>query len=356
MSEPKPLSRLPKLPFYFANLVLAAIAAYVLYRLGTFDGPWEFGLVAGALLIAAFGAWISVIPWLADHKAELKLADSSNLASSLQQFRGIESVAEEIRRATSQWQGVHESSAKTLQAAGEISERMKAEAAGFMKFMEKANDQERAHLRLEVEKMKRSEGDWLKVLVQIMDHVHALTLAGERSGQPSLISQLQQFQSSCRDVARRVGVVPYIPALGEPFDERGHQLMDPNFKPPAEAKVGEVLATGFMYQGQLLRRALVLLANPEETSTLAPSQPGEPVEPPESGPEDEPLQPADVSPEDPVEQKGWEEPGETTQAEPPAEPAPENAPGEAPQPSTPKPSPSPEPPEKDRGPEQLRLV
>ena len=41
---------------------------------------------------------------------------------------------------------------------------MTAEARAFQQFLDKANDTERNHLRLEVEKLRRAEGDWLQVL------------------------------------------------------------------------------------------------------------------------------------------------------------------------------------------------
>ena len=58
-------------------------------------------------------------------------------------------------------------------------------------------------VRLEVEKLRRAEGEWLQVLVRVLDHVYALHLGALRSGQPNLIEQLSNFQNACRDAARR---------------------------------------------------------------------------------------------------------------------------------------------------------
>ena len=41
-------------------------------------------------------------------------------------------------------------------------------------FLAKANDSEKGFLRLEVDKLKRAEGEWLQTLVRILDHVNAL--------------------------------------------------------------------------------------------------------------------------------------------------------------------------------------
>jgi molecular chaperone GrpE (heat shock protein) len=122
------------------------------------------------------------------------------------------------------------------------------------------------------------EGDWIKVAVAMLDHVFAITRAAERSGQANVIAQTQQLQIACRDVARRIGLAPYIPAIAEPFDGRAHQIPDSEYTPPAGAKVGAVLATGFTYQGQLLRRAVVMLEgeDPRETATGASTKAPEP--------------------------------------------------------------------------------
>ena len=78
--------------------------------------------------------------------------------------------------------------------------------------------------------------------------------------QPRLIEQLTQFQSACRDAARRLGLLPFIAAPGENFDAQRHQTTDGK-SPPPEAKVQETVATGFTFQGRLVRPAAVVLAS-----------------------------------------------------------------------------------------------
>ena len=114
-------------------------------------------------------------------------------------------------------------------------------------------------MRLEVEKLRRMEGDWIKVTVQMLDHIYAIFRAAERSGQQTLITQLGQFQNACRDVARRMGLAPFMPVIGEAFDARAHQLPDPKMQGNEGAAIQDVMACGYTYQGQLLRRALVVL-------------------------------------------------------------------------------------------------
>ena len=259
MSEQHGSVRLAKWPFYLADFLLSGVVVLVLYRLGTFQGTNEMLIVVACLIVAAIAAWISILPWLKEHHASVDLGESANLKSSVEQIKGIEKTADLIRQSNAQWQGVQEASTKTVASAREISERMRVEAEEFMKFMANAHDQERAGLRLEVEKLRRMEGDWIKVSVQILDHVYALFRAAVRSGQQNLIGQLSQFQSACRDVARRMGLAPFMPEIGENFDLRAHQLADPQAAAPEGARIRDVLAPGFTYQGQMLRRSLVLL-------------------------------------------------------------------------------------------------
>jgi molecular chaperone GrpE (heat shock protein) len=267
MSQDHSPTGLPKWPFYFADAVLSAIALYVIYSLGTIQGSAETAVAVACVLAAAVAAWISILPWLKEHATRAATADSQNLKSSLEQIQDLESIATLIRNANSQWQGVQDASGRTVSAAQQIAEKMKLETAEFMKFIEQAQDSERTNLRLEVEKLKRMEGEWLKTTVQILDHIYAVNQAAIRSGQQNLVTQLQQFQNACRDVARRMGLVPFVPVPSEDFNPQTHQLPDPKFTPPENAKVGEVLAMGFTYQGQLLRRALVLLEQSDLPAT-----------------------------------------------------------------------------------------
>jgi molecular chaperone GrpE (heat shock protein) len=91
----------------------------------------------------------------------------------------------------------------------------------------------------------------------MLDHVHALHQAGVRSGQPSLREQLSHFQNACREIARRVGLVPFEANGDDPFDEKVHQLIEPDGQPLEQARVAETVAAGYTFQGQLLRRSLV---------------------------------------------------------------------------------------------------
>ncbi len=247
---------LTKWPFYATDLLLLGLAIWILGHYPHPLAPWPATLLVACVAAACFlGVW----PHRLEYQTAVKLAEAGALTDVVAEIRNAQTVAEQIRLATAQWQGVQDHSGKAVSAAKEIGERMAAEARAFSEFLEKANDSEKATLRLEVEKLRRGEGQWLQVLVHLLDHVFALYQAGARSGQPSLQQQLGQFQEACRDIARRVGLTPFEAAPDTTFDAERHQVVDGQPQPPPDTRIAQTLATGYTFQGQLLRRSVVEL-------------------------------------------------------------------------------------------------
>jgi len=270
MSE-SPAPRISRLPFLVADALFLGIAGYISY---TSEHPLE--LWQGSIIFAsvAAGAWCSFIPFTKQFNADLKRAESSDLVDAVSQVRNIESVARQIQQATSQWQEVQEHAAKTSTAAKDVADRMTHEIKSFASFMEKANHTERQHLRLEIEKLRRAESEWLQANVRILDHVFALYAAAVHSRQPALIEQIGQFQDTCVDALRRVGLTPFAPRPDEPYNPEAHNLA-PNAPPaPAGSPLGATLAPGFTFQGQLLRKPLVA-PRPPTPQQPEPSQPAD---------------------------------------------------------------------------------
>jgi molecular chaperone GrpE (heat shock protein) len=264
LAEPK----LAKWPFIMGDVMLAGLAVWFLLTAGPLS-LWPMVVVAACLFA---GAWVSLTPFLLEYRAAVKLCESKLLNSTVAQIQKLEQVGSQIGNATAQWMAAHELAEKTAQTAREIAERMSVESKAFMQFLEKADQTEKNHLRLEVEKLHRAEDEWLKVITAILDHVHALYQAAVRSGQPGLIEQLGNFQMACRDVVRRVGLVPFEVDSDVSFDPNVHQLVNAETKPPAQSSISRTIATGYTYQGQLLRRALVEL-QPLTPIPQAPRQP-----------------------------------------------------------------------------------
>ena len=268
--------KIPKWPFLLANAVLLAVAAAVTYKAAHPISDLQIGLATGGV---ALGALLGCLPFILDYRATKKLIEVNAVTTVAAQLHDLKTYSAQIAAATDQWARVQEATRgntdKTVTAAAEIAERMRMEIQEFNEFQVKLNDTEKSALRLEVEKLRRTEGEWLQVVARILDHIFALHNAAVRSGQSELAEQIGSFQNACRDAARRVGVTPFNAAPEEKFDAqkfRAHGVENP----PAEAVIAETLAPGLTFQGRLIRPALVRLhdnaAPTKETTETAPGK------------------------------------------------------------------------------------
>jgi molecular chaperone GrpE (heat shock protein) len=248
--------KLSKWPFLLGDGLLVGMACFITYQSRPVLGHWELCFV---VLCIVGGALLGIAPFLLEYDARVKVAEASGLTTVVSQLKNLEGLAGQISGATGLWQNAQDAADKTARSAGEIAERMTTEVQSFTEFMQRANDSERATLRLEVEKLRRAEADWLQVLVRTLDHVFALHQGALRSGQPALIEQVSNFQNACRDAARRVGLTPFAAQEAEPFDAQRHQLIEEGATPPPDAVVSDTVATGYTFQGRLVRPALVRL-------------------------------------------------------------------------------------------------
>ena len=249
-------SKVPKWPFFLGDAFLLG-AAYFIYLQTRFPmGAWQLFFI---VLCAAGGAMLCITPFLLEYRLLLKLAEAQTLTSVTTQFHNLEQIAGQIGAATGQWCAVQEQAGKTAAQAQQLSDRMTAEAKAFTEFLQRANDNERAMLRLELDKLKRAESEWVQVLVRIIDHINALHGGAVRSGQTRVIEQISNFQLACFDAARRIGLIPFVATPEETFNPQRHQLADVEAKPPPGALISDTIAAGYNLQGKLLRPALVRL-------------------------------------------------------------------------------------------------
>jgi molecular chaperone GrpE (heat shock protein) len=248
--------KLSKWPFFLGDLLMLGGAGLIYSTAVSPLTVWQAALIAGSV---AGGAVLTILPFMLEYRVVARLAESERLEDVVGQIRNIESIAEQIATATARWQGVQEVADRVAGTAKAIAERMSVEAKAFAEFLQKANDTEKANLRLEADKLRRAETDWVHVMVRMLDHVYALHVAAVRSGQPKLIAQLDQFQHACRDAARRIGLTPFAADAAELFDAQRHQLLEGQEHPAEGAKIAETVATGYTFQGRLLRPALVRL-------------------------------------------------------------------------------------------------
>ena len=260
-------NKLPLWPFFAADALLLGAAALIFFHAHRPLLWWEAVAITVCVASAAAGL---ILPFLRRFADESARSQARLLADAASQLQKVDQLAAHITAATSQWRECQEQAARSAAAAKALAQSMSAEALAFSEVLQKANDSEKNHLRLEVEKLRRAEGEWLHVLVPILDHVFGFFQAARRSGQPALAEQVTLFQNNCREAARRVGLVPTVAAAGEPFDPALHQLANDG-SAHANALVADTLATGYTYQGQFLRRVLVALQDPNPPAS-APEQ------------------------------------------------------------------------------------
>ena len=251
--------KVPKWPFLIANAVLIIAAAALIFRAAHPISLWE---IITATVSVTLGAVLGCLPFILDYRATCKLIEVQAVGEVSEKIHDLKRLAAQVSTATDQWARVQEvtqgSAEKTAAAANEISERMATEVRDFNEFQKKMNDAEKGTLRLEVEKLRRAEGEWLQVVARILDHIFALHTAAARAGQPELTEQIGNFQNACRDAARRVGLTPFNAAPDEKFDAERHRAHGVE-KPSDDAVVAETLAPGMTFQGRLIRPALVRL-------------------------------------------------------------------------------------------------
>jgi molecular chaperone GrpE (heat shock protein) len=265
MNEADPTNwKVPKLPFLIINALLLAFACFIVWR-----SPHPISILEASMCIAAcsVGAIVGVIPFILDYRAMGKIIEVNALGAVSEKIQSLEKVSGQITSASNQWVFVQESvqveAAKTAATAKQIFDKMAEEVRQFSEFMQKINDTEKATLRLEVEKLHRAEGEWLQVLVRIMDHVFSLHVAAVRSGEAKFAEPITQFQNACRETTRRLGLTPYVAEPDEPFNADRHQAVGSREQPPEGVVVTETVATGYTFQGKLLRPALVRVRDPK---------------------------------------------------------------------------------------------
>jgi hypothetical protein len=268
MSDPTKW-KVPKWPFFLADALLLGFAYYFILHAPQAMRNWEI-----AAACVAFGAVLGIIPFWLDYRAMGKALEVNALGAVADKIRDLEKFTTKICAVTDQWTVIQESVGKnaetTALTAKQIADKMGEEVHEFSQFMLKMNDSEKAGLRLEVEKLRRGEAEWVQTLVRILDHTFAMHAAATRSNQPNVAAQIAQFQNACRDAVRRIGLTTFVGEANEAFDPERHQLLDTKQKPTDGSVIAETLASGYAFQGKLLRPALVRL---REANAPAPAAP-----------------------------------------------------------------------------------
>lgn len=158
----------PFWPFVLVDVLFVGVALALL-ELG--HRPWLWWEAAGLIVCAAAGSGAFLTPFLLRSAHSQTLAQAQRLADAAAKIQRLDELANQISNSTVQWQAVQDGAAKTAQVAADLAQNMAAEAKAFTEFLQKANDAEKAHLRLEADKLRRSEGEWVEIVVRMLDQV-----------------------------------------------------------------------------------------------------------------------------------------------------------------------------------------
>ena len=253
--------KVPKWPFCVAGALLFAFAYYFMLHAPRTVPYLELAAISASCV--AFGAVLSLIPFYLDYRAVEKALEINALGAVAEKISDLETLSEQISSATNHWTVIQETvqkeSGKTAAIAKDIADKMTEEVRRFSEFMAKMTDSEKSTLRLEVEKLHRSEGEWLQMLVRVLDHIFALHVGAVRTGDQRFIEPITNFQNACRGSVRRLGLTQFVAEPDEPFDAERHQLANKQEAIPTGALVSETVNAGYTFQGKLLRPALVRL-------------------------------------------------------------------------------------------------
>src|SRR5262245_53553045 len=159
----------PKLsvwPFLVGDAAMLGAAWFIQHQSKRPMGPWELFFVMACV---GGGACLAIIPFLLEYRLAARLAEASTLANAVDQLHKLEKVAAQVTGATGHWQTTQQQAEKTAALSNALAERMTGELKSFSEFMERANDAERGNLRLEIEKLRRAETEWLQVVVRMLD-------------------------------------------------------------------------------------------------------------------------------------------------------------------------------------------
>lgn len=276
-NEPINWKEFPKKPFYVVGALPVFFGFFLAWNYPHAVSHGMLGIACVACVVT--GSLVAILPFIFDYRATQKLIEINALGAVADKIEHLDQFSAQITAATGRWAAVQEfvgdKAEKTAAAAKQIADKLSAEGNEFVEKMKQINDRENSALRLESEKNRRSETEWVQTLIQILDHIFALHVAAARSNQPKVAEQISQFQNACRGMVRRVGLNAVVPEPNEPFSAERHQVIGGK-KPTDGGPIAETIASGYTFQGKTLRPALVRLrepGTPAPASTPTPANP-----------------------------------------------------------------------------------
>ncbi|MBR6460963.1 MAG: nucleotide exchange factor GrpE [Verrucomicrobia bacterium] len=267
-------SSVNKMPFFVADavLILASICilAFAQHPLSG-SACWALAIILGC------GAWIAILPWYQENKNNAALSQLDGLRSVSECIQQMNTFSAGMNSAIASLANVQKMTEASARAASEAETKIVEHSQDFAERLAQAVNYEKSSFQIEIDKLRRVENDWINTGIGIMDHVLALTHAGIQSGKPEIAEQMRRFRGACLDIAARAGLQPFLPAPTDTYDPEKHVLPPNTPTPEPDTRISRVIAPGFNYQGQMVRKAMVLAENIEFTQGEAKTSEDTPV-------------------------------------------------------------------------------
>ena len=157
--------KLAKWSFFLGDVLLVGVAGLIYSRSNLPLGRWESALL---VLSVGTGAVLAILPFILEYRLVARRSEVEGLTEVVGQINNLETIAQQITTATARWQSVQEVAERVAGTSKAIAERMSTETKAFTEFIQRANDGEKSTLRLETEKLRRAEAEWIQVVVRIV--------------------------------------------------------------------------------------------------------------------------------------------------------------------------------------------
>lgn len=238
-----------------ADVILIAAAVLFLFFVKPLSGAACWCI---ALLFCG-GAWASIWPWMQEERTKAALSELDGTKSIEESVRKMAIFAQGINTSLSALENAQKAMENTTKALASVDEKMSATTKDWERRVSKAAQYEKNTFILEVNKLRQEEKGWIETGMGLLDHILGFTGAGLASHQPQIVEQMSRFRGACLEITSRIGIQPVLPARDEPYNPDMHRL--PPNAPQAEpgSKIAHVLAPGYIYQGQLVRKTTVLV-------------------------------------------------------------------------------------------------
>jgi hypothetical protein len=157
--NPNSAPRLPKLPFYIADVVLLLAAA----TLAKFSAqPLDTTIIVIIAVLVILGAGSILTPFISDYTADSREA-THRLHDELElQTKRVQAAAEGLARAAAQIKAIEEAVHKSARDAETLPYRMQEKLAEFNETLTEKEDEEREALERELEELRATNADQLK--------------------------------------------------------------------------------------------------------------------------------------------------------------------------------------------------